>query len=261
MGHLVERFQRKRREPRVKKREGKKKQRKRRTRKWRETVKRKGGQGANRAVRSGRSYPWYEIATGTKLEPELHSRKSTKILECLFWRVSPVRKATSSTSCSLIVNRFGGGLRRTISFTWPSFVAYKILIKGSLCSARIRAVVLVACLLRLVVTFVDTLSVRVSRSRNHRGRLADLPTGSLGACGYFRLNLLSLFSFRFSFPFSFLIVCRASSSKLNRQKRACSSRSTRNSWSSKHGHEHEHELKKHEHGHGYGDGEAHKHNP
>lgn len=31
--------------------------------------------------------------------------------------VSPVRKATSSTSCSLIVNRFGGGLRRTISFT------------------------------------------------------------------------------------------------------------------------------------------------
>ena len=58
--------------------------------------------------------------------------------------VSPVRKATSSTSCSLIVNRFGGGLRRTISFTWPSFVAYKILINGSLCSARIRAVVLVA---------------------------------------------------------------------------------------------------------------------
>lgn len=46
----------------------------------------KGRQGKSRGKQSCQkwSYPCYEIATGTKLEPELYSRKSTKILECLF---------------------------------------------------------------------------------------------------------------------------------------------------------------------------------
>lgn len=78
MGHLVERFERKRKDRRVRKREGN-----------------EGGKG--KGERDGK-----------------RGMGERNVERCA---VSPVRKATSSTSCSLIVNRFGGGLRRTISFT------------------------------------------------------------------------------------------------------------------------------------------------
>lgn len=59
-----------------------------------------------------------------------------------------MRKATSSTSCSLIANLFGGGCcllpRYTNPFTSPSFEAYEILMRGSLCSASFYIVGLAA---------------------------------------------------------------------------------------------------------------------